>query len=248
MGEIAALSVSFCWAITSIFLTSAGEKLGSMVVNRIRLVFAVILLTTAHLFLKGQLFPFDANQEQLLWLSLSGVVGLVLGDGFLIKAYLLVGVRIGTLIMSSVPVISTLFAWVLLGEKVKFFELSGIFLTMFGIMIVVSDRNSDERIEKDKKAIRNRYFICLFRRVWSSFWTGAGEKRFGRRFLTALWCIGSYVVRDDFYVAHCCVHGAGWQNHPQRPFRANRIKKYCHRQLCWTLHRRLAFAGRSTNH
>ena len=151
MGEIAALSVSFCWAVTSIFLAMAGEKLGSMVVNRIRLVFAVILLTTAHFFFKGQLFPFSANQEQLFWLSLSGVVGLVLGDGFLIKSYIMIGVRLGTLIMSSVPVISTVFAWVLLGERVKFFELSGIFLTMFGIMIVVSDRKSDERIEKDKK-------------------------------------------------------------------------------------------------
>ena len=70
-------------------LPSAGEKLGSMVVNRIRLVFAVILLTTAHFFFKGQLFPFSANQEQLFWLSLSGVVGLVLGDGFLIKSYII---------------------------------------------------------------------------------------------------------------------------------------------------------------
>lgn len=151
MGEIAAITVSFCWAITSIFLTSAGKNLGSMVVNRMRLVFAVILLTIAHFILQGQLFPFDATPDQLLWLGLSGVIGLVLGDGFLIKSYLIIGVRIGTLIMSSVPVISTLFAWFLLGERVKFLELAGIFLAMSGIMIVVSDRNNAERIEKDKK-------------------------------------------------------------------------------------------------
>ncbi len=151
MGEIAAISVSFCWAITSIFLSHAGENLGAMIVNRIRLVCAVILLTLAHLFLKGQIFPFDASPNRLFWLGLSGVIGLVLGDGFLIKAYLLIGVRIGTLIMSSVPVISTLFAWALLGESVKTFELTGIFITMFGIMIVVSERNNDERIKRDKQ-------------------------------------------------------------------------------------------------
>ena len=151
MGEIAAITVSFCWAVTSIFLTAAGKNLGSMVVNRIRLVFAVILLTITHFFVQGQIFPFDATPHQLLWLGLSGIVGLVVGDGFLIRSYIMIGFRIGTLIMSSVPVISTLFAWFLLGEKVRFFELAGIFLVMSGIMIVVSERNNDEKNQKDRK-------------------------------------------------------------------------------------------------
>ena len=44
MGEIAALAVSLCWSLASIQFTLAGQRTGSGVVNRTRLVLAVLYL------------------------------------------------------------------------------------------------------------------------------------------------------------------------------------------------------------
>jgi drug/metabolite transporter (DMT)-like permease len=141
MGEIAAFLVAICWTLTSVFFTSAGNQVGSLVVNRMRLLLASGLLMISHVFLTGQLLPLHATPERWLWLGLSGLVGLILGDAFLFQAFVQIGARISTLIMASVPVISALIAWVFLGERLTSLEIGGIFITVSGIALVVLERN-----------------------------------------------------------------------------------------------------------
>jgi len=141
MGEIAALVTAFCWALSSLLSFSASSAIGSMNVNRIRLILAVLFISLTNLAMTGQLLPVHANPTSWLWLGLSGVVGLAIGDGFLYQSYVMIGVRLGTLIMSSVPVLSALFAWVFLGEHLSIAKLSGILITVLGIAIVVLERN-----------------------------------------------------------------------------------------------------------
>lgn len=140
MGEIAALTTAFCWALSSIFFTRGGKEVGSIIVNRIRLIFAVILVVLAHLVLQGTLFPVNAGWQRWLWLGLSGFVGLVVGDTLLFQAYVLIGNRISMLLMAFAPVIGALIAWVFLGEMLTFLQLGGIALAIFGIVIVVLER------------------------------------------------------------------------------------------------------------
>ena len=151
MGEIAALLTSLCWATSSLFFSISSQKVGSVVVNRMRLLFAVLLLTLTHLITQGQLIPLHASPDRWLWLGLSAVVGLVLGDAFLLQSYVLVGVRIGTLIMSSVPVISALTAWIFLGETLNWMQISGIVLAVSGISFVVLGRESGGSIAKNRR-------------------------------------------------------------------------------------------------
>jgi drug/metabolite transporter (DMT)-like permease len=141
MGEIAALCTSFLWALSSISFSEAGKKVGSVIVNRIRLPYAVLFITLAHLFLTGNMYPLDAGLQRWFWLGLSGIVGLTLGDTFLFQAYVQIGPRLAMLVMASVPVISTIFAWFFLGETLNFGEIAGIFMTVAGISLVVLDRN-----------------------------------------------------------------------------------------------------------
>lgn len=141
MGEIAALVTAVCWAISSIFFTSTSKEIGAVAVNRIRLVFAVGFLLITHTVLTGQLLPLSAGPERWLWLGLSGIVGLVLGDTFLFKAFALIGNRLGTLIMASVPVISSLEAWIFLGETLELKSMLGIVVCVGGIVMVMLERN-----------------------------------------------------------------------------------------------------------
>ena len=140
MGEIAALATAVCWAFSSIFFTSTSKEAGAIPVNRIRLVFAVILLLVFHTLITGHPLPLDAAPFRWIWLGLSGIVGLVLGDTLLFQAYYLIGNRLGTLIMSGVPVISSLAAWLLLGENLSLLSIAGITLCTSGIMLVVLER------------------------------------------------------------------------------------------------------------
>jgi len=139
LGELAALTTALCWSITSIFFTLAGRQVGSVVVNRVRLLVATIFLVFTHWLLAIPL-PISAEPERWFWLGLSGIIGLVLGDAFLFQSYLWVGPRLGILMMSSVPVISTLLAWIFLAETLAFSQVAGILLTVGGIVWVVMER------------------------------------------------------------------------------------------------------------
>jgi drug/metabolite transporter (DMT)-like permease len=143
MGEIAALLTSLCWSLTSVQFTLAGQRLGSGVVNRVRLVLAALFLASVHLLLYGQPLPLDAEPFRWGWLGLSGTVGLVLGDASLFQSFVLIGPRRGMLLMTLVPVISTLLAWGWLGETLLPIEIGAIFLTVGGIAWVVSERQPE---------------------------------------------------------------------------------------------------------
>ena len=144
MGEIAGLATSFCWALTAIQFTLAGHRVGSRSVNRVRLALAAVFLSLTHLLVQGSLWPVQAGLHRWMWLGLSGIVGLVLGDGALFHAFLLIGPRRAMVLMTLVPVISAVGAWVLLGERLAPAEILAILITVGGIAWVVSERKLAE--------------------------------------------------------------------------------------------------------
>jgi drug/metabolite transporter (DMT)-like permease len=143
IGEIAALTTSLLFSATSTLFTLAGRQVGAVIVNRTRLILAIIFLLTAHFLLKTPA-PSDINTQQLFWLSISGIVGLVLGDAFLFQAFIWIGPRLSMLLMALVPAVSTFLAWVFLNETLSPGQLFAIFLTLVGISWVVMRSNQDQ--------------------------------------------------------------------------------------------------------
>jgi drug/metabolite transporter (DMT)-like permease len=117
-----------CWSATATFFTLAGRKVGSVVVNRTRLLLAILFLVIAHWLLLGAFLPLTAELERWSWLALSGVVGLVVADGFLFQSYVWIGPRLGSLLMSLSPVVSALLAWLILAENLTAGQMAGIAL------------------------------------------------------------------------------------------------------------------------
>ena len=145
LGELAALATAACWAFTAVFFSEAGRRLDSYRVNQIRLLFAVCIYTIALLLRFGHLFPPDLNAGQVWWLALSGVIGLVIGDGAGFKALVMIGPRLATLLWSTAPIMATVIAWLLLGERLNLFDYLGIVVTIAGVTWVVSERNARQR-------------------------------------------------------------------------------------------------------
>jgi drug/metabolite transporter (DMT)-like permease len=155
LGELAALGTALCWAFSSLFFAAGGRRVGSVVVNRARLVAAVVILGTAHLVLLGSLFPHDASPQRLLWLALSAIIGLVLGDSLLFQAYVMIGPRLGMLLYSLYPISGALLAGLLLGEVLRPMDVAGMALALSGAIWVVFERagHDDSRPQRQGQAL-----------------------------------------------------------------------------------------------
>jgi drug/metabolite transporter (DMT)-like permease len=137
-GEIAALATAFFFAITALIFTSTSRSVGSQVTNRMRLLFALLYLIVLNLILFRQPLPLSAGSSRWLWLSLSGVIGLSLGDAFLFQSLVSVGTRIGTLLLSLAPIFGSIIAWIFFGEILSGLQMTGIVLALAGIAWVVA--------------------------------------------------------------------------------------------------------------
>lgn len=110
---------------------------GSQVANRMRLTFALSYLVILNLILFREPLPFSAESSRWLWLSLSGIIGLSLGDAFLFQSLVSVGPRLGTLLLSLAPIFGSIIAWVFFGEMLMALQITGIILALAGTAWVV---------------------------------------------------------------------------------------------------------------
>jgi drug/metabolite transporter (DMT)-like permease len=139
IGETAALATAILWAFTTMFFTQASRLIGSFNVNKIRLVLAVSIYCIALLVTEGRLLPDNITGDHLFWLGLSGILGLVIGDSALFKAFVMIGPRLAMLLHASAPVMATVMAWIFLGEVLGVLDVIGICVTVAGISWVVAE-------------------------------------------------------------------------------------------------------------
>lgn len=141
LGELAGLGTSLFWSVSSVLFTLSGRRVGSAVVNRVRLLMAVVMVGLLHLAVEGSLLPLDAGLERWSWMGLSGLIGFVIGDAMLFQAFVMIGPRLSMLLMALAPVMGALLAWPLLGERLAALEILGILLALSGVAWVVLDRS-----------------------------------------------------------------------------------------------------------
>ncbi len=145
-GEIASLITALLWSFSSIIFTEASRKIGSQQLNINRLIIASIMLLVTVLL---QDFSLSALQpQQYYYLIISGVIGLIIGDGFLFKSFQIIGARISMLIMSFVPALTAILAYIFLGETLEPHEITGMFITLSGILLAVTAQNSGNSGDK----------------------------------------------------------------------------------------------------
>lgn len=137
IGEIAALATSFFFAWTALIFSSTSRMVGSQVTNRIRLAFALIYLMVLNLIFFYEALPFSTESSRWVWLGISGIIGLSLGDAFFFQALASVGPRLGSLLLSLAPIFGSIIAWAFLGETLILLQIIGIILALAGIGWVV---------------------------------------------------------------------------------------------------------------
>lgn len=150
IGELAALFTSFCWTMSAVGFSNATMRLGSQVTNRLRVVLALIALVVINAVFYAKPIPFDAGLDRWGWLTISGLVGLALGDAFLFACYRYIGPRLGLLLLSLAPVFGAVFAWLMFGETLTPLQIAGVVVTLGGIgWVVFARREANVQGQRD---------------------------------------------------------------------------------------------------
>lgn len=139
-GESAALLTALFWAIGIFPFTQAAKRMGSLAVNNFRLLVATALLSVG-LMIWVDVQPLEwfrkPGFESWFWMSLSGLVGLTIGDYFSFSSFALLGPRLSSVFSTLAPGAALFFAWALLGEGVPMVALVGMLITLLGVWMVV---------------------------------------------------------------------------------------------------------------
>lgn len=146
LGEFSALMTACLWVVSGVFFEKAGKRSGSQAVAYLRMIFAFFLICGMLWILRDNPLPTDASPSAWLWLSLSGLVGFVIGDLFLFEAYVRIGTRISLLLMSFSPVLTGVLGYLFFDEVLSPISVMGIFLTLAGIAVVVLTKGEQNRL------------------------------------------------------------------------------------------------------
>jgi drug/metabolite transporter (DMT)-like permease len=144
-GEFAAFATALCWTVSALLFEKASRKLGALAVNFYKVLIASFLLVAAAWILRGQAFPLDASPRAWLYLSVSGFIGFVIADYFLLNAYILIGSRITVIFQALTPLFTAFLAFAILGERMRPERLIGMSFVIAGILLVVLSRQRSGR-------------------------------------------------------------------------------------------------------
>lgn len=161
LGEISALVTAIVWAISPIAFESAGKKVGSLSVNFIRLIMAFLFIGLYTYFARGMFLPLDATVNNWIWLFISGIIGFVIGDFFLFEAYVLIGARLSMLIMATVPILSAIADYIIMGQVLTLVDLIGMTVTIYGIAIVILVKNPGNTKMKFTKPLKGFFYAFM---------------------------------------------------------------------------------------
>jgi drug/metabolite transporter (DMT)-like permease len=155
-GELAALGTAVCWSFTYVFFTLAVREIGPVALNRLRLAVALLFLVGAHLAVHHTPLPLHAEAIRWGWLTLSGIIGFAVADALLFRALYYLGAHRSSLMMALVPVMSALLAWGIFAEVLSLLQISAIFVTLVGILLVLWRKQAEE-----SSHVAKRYLLGL---------------------------------------------------------------------------------------
>ncbi|MEZ5360633.1 MAG: DMT family transporter [Candidatus Zixiibacteriota bacterium] len=143
LGEMAALTTAFCWGGGTLLFAAAGRRIGSYNVNKLRIPMSAVFLGTLLLVMHGSFFPTGIDSRTTILLTLSGIIGLIIGDTCYFRCLVILGPRRGALLESLSPPITAIAAFFFLDERLGLLAILGLIITLAGVAWVTTDKKDD---------------------------------------------------------------------------------------------------------
>lgn len=126
------------WAFSFIWFKVANETFLPITIVFFRLIAAILILTT-YLAIKKKFVKIRKEDRKLfIMLAVFEPFLYFLGESF---GLTYVSATVGSVLISTIPVVATIGAWIFLKERLKLINYAGIVLSFMGILIFVIDRN-----------------------------------------------------------------------------------------------------------
>ena len=159
-GEIIALGTAICWTATALTFQKATSRVGSLSVNILRLLIAMVIYAVVSKIIRGTFLLLDASPHIWIWMTISGLIGFVFGDFFLFKSYEYVSARISMLMMSLSPPIAAFISWLVLGETLSVKSMLAMLVTLIGIVTVITEKKKfTVNANETKNKLKIKYSI-----------------------------------------------------------------------------------------
>ena len=142
-GELAAMVTAVSWTISATLFDQVSKKAGTFAVNFIKVFFALILISTFLFFRGDGAIPSNITIDGWMWLSLSGITGFIIGDLFLFQAFIMIGARVSMVIFALAPSLTAAAGFLIFNEKLPPLAITGMAVTLSGIILVVISRPSN---------------------------------------------------------------------------------------------------------
>ena len=126
------------WSLSFIWFKMANEAFRPITIVFFRLVIAVILLSAFLLITRKFVKIKKQDRKLFLLLALFEPFFYFLGES---HGLTYVSATVGSVIISTIPVLATLGAWLILRERLKIINYAGIVISFAGILIFILDKN-----------------------------------------------------------------------------------------------------------
>ena len=137
-----ATMAALCWAVASLISADVTRTIGGLAFNRLRLFFVSIMLISYTFYLD----TWDTiNQEFLLTILLSGIIGIFLGDTLLFVALQKIGPRRNNILFSLAAPFTVIMNIVFLNEIMSLINLIGCIVVFLGVEVAIAYGNSKEK-------------------------------------------------------------------------------------------------------
>lgn len=149
MGIVFALLTTFSWAVGIFPFTEAARRMGTNSLNLFRLLLAMVFIAViALIFYPSEFNSIFSSQYYTawLWLGLSGIVGLTIGDYFAFEMFRILGARTGSVLTTFAPAAALILGALLIDERISAIGISGIVITIVGVNFVSFGRKEREKI------------------------------------------------------------------------------------------------------
>lgn len=149
VGILIALAGTICWAICVFPFTTAGRLMSVASMNLFRLTVGTLLvmLLAASMETNNFIAIFSAKYAQAwLWLGLSGIIALGIGDYFNYRMYVILSPKHGSVLSTLSPAAALLLGIKLLDEHINIIGIAGMILTIIGVMSMSLGRTERNKI------------------------------------------------------------------------------------------------------
>ena len=146
IGFIAGLVAALAWTLASSLWRSLSTSLNAIQLNGLKNALASLVLLPVLITL-----PWQEQTQPLLWLLMSGGLGIALGDSLYLAALRRLGTR-RTLTMESLsPLVAACSGWLAMGEQLPAGAWAGALLVTASVAIVALQQPPETTLQRDRQ-------------------------------------------------------------------------------------------------